>query len=401
MVYFQSGDFPNAVGELKKAYQLKRIPGLLFNIGQTYRKMDDIDMAIFYFEKFLKDAPATAPNRGEAEKILSDLKAKKATGAPVTVPPPLDTAETPAPSAPPATQAPTPAPRHRRTVDKFEHKEIEEAPPQTPLDVRIQLPEQEGLRATLYYRAAGQETYTPVAMHQRYDEWVGRIAGEMILGKSFQYYIEARDASGQVIGKSGSASGPNIVSIVDGAKPQFYADLTEGPSGGEAAPTEAPTIAKKKGKRRRRRAEEEEEDEDEPRTLRNFRTLKWTSAGVAAATLLMGLSFELLASSHSSDVEKQACMPPDCSSPSSFFGNDLQSTQSSGQTFSTLGTVSLLVGVAAAGAAVTFFLLDDSSEIERENNPRRRRSTLSLAPVVVPSQNGGSPSYGLGGGFRF
>src|SRR5262245_32449490 len=56
MVYFQGGDYPNAVGELKQAYQLKRIPAFLFNIGQTYRKMDDTDMSIFYFDKFLKEA---------------------------------------------------------------------------------------------------------------------------------------------------------------------------------------------------------------------------------------------------------------------------------------------------------------------------------------------------------
>src|SRR5579885_378365 len=77
MVYFQSGDYPNAVSELKQAYQIKRIPGLLFNIGQTYRKMDDTDMAIFYFDKFLKEAPPNAPQRPEAEKILSELRAKK------------------------------------------------------------------------------------------------------------------------------------------------------------------------------------------------------------------------------------------------------------------------------------------------------------------------------------
>ena len=61
MQYFQAGDFPNAVTELKEAYKIKRLPALLFNIGQTYRKMDDTDMAIFYFDKFLKEAPANAP----------------------------------------------------------------------------------------------------------------------------------------------------------------------------------------------------------------------------------------------------------------------------------------------------------------------------------------------------
>src|SRR5215831_4785278 len=145
MVYFQSGDYPNAVAELKQAYQIKRIPGLLFNIGQTYRKMDDTDMSIFYFDKFLKEAPPNAPQRGEAEKILGELRAKKGQGQ-VAVPPPLE--ETPQVAPQPVQPAPQPQPqRRRRVVDKFEHREVEEAPPSTPLDVRVQLPEQEGLRA--------------------------------------------------------------------------------------------------------------------------------------------------------------------------------------------------------------------------------------------------------------
>src|SRR5262245_35059736 len=148
MVYFQNGDYPNAVAELKQAYQIKRLPTLLFNIGQTYRKMDDTDMAIFYFDKFLKEAPANAPQRGEAEKILGELRAKKGAGQ-VAVPAPLGEEQQAQPAPQPAPQ-PTPQPqRHRRVVDKFEHKEVEEVPPSTPLDVRLMLPEQEGQRATL------------------------------------------------------------------------------------------------------------------------------------------------------------------------------------------------------------------------------------------------------------
>ena len=71
MVYFQNGDYPNAVAELKQAYQIKRIPGLLFNIGQTYRKMDDTDMSIFYFDKFIKEAPPTAPHSGHCSVTSS------------------------------------------------------------------------------------------------------------------------------------------------------------------------------------------------------------------------------------------------------------------------------------------------------------------------------------------
>src|SRR5262252_784276 len=135
MVYFQNGDYPNAVAELKQAYQIKRLPTLLFNIGQTYRKMDDTDMSIFYFDKFLKEAPANAPQRAEAEKILGELRAKKG-GGQVAVPPPLGEEQQQVQPAPGPAPQPAPQPqRRRRVVDKFEHREVEEAPPSTPLDV--------------------------------------------------------------------------------------------------------------------------------------------------------------------------------------------------------------------------------------------------------------------------
>ncbi|HJZ85835.1 MAG TPA: tetratricopeptide repeat protein [Polyangia bacterium] len=389
MQYFQAGDFPNAVTELKEAYKIKRLPALLFNIGQTYRKMDDTDTAIFYFEKFLKESPPNAPNRGEAEKILAELKAKKAAGGgrgQVVVPPPL---EGPGEVQPQTQQPPPqPPPRRRRQVDKFEHTTVDEVPPTTPLDIRIMLPDQEGLRATVYYRSAGQEEYTPVAMHQRYDEWVGRIPGESIAGRSFQYYIEARDAQGRVIGKSGSPAEPNIVSITEGAKPQFYADLTEGPTGGEVG-TEVQPPRKLAKRKKRRAAEEEEEEYEGPRTLHNFRTLKWVSTGVAAGALALGATFEILASSKAGDVESSACRLP-CGSPNAFFGSDLQDSQSSGQTFSTMGTILLITGAAATGAAITFWVLDDSAEM-RENREQQRRvgpRPLAVAPLLGPTARG-------------
>jgi hypothetical protein len=397
MVYFQNGDYPNAVAELKQAYQIKKLATLLFNIGQTYRKMDDTDMAIFYFDKFLKESPANAPQRAEAEKILGELRAKKG-GGQVAVPAPLG--EEPQQAQPSPQPAPQPAQqpqRRRRVVDKFEHREVEEAPPSTPLDVRSMLPEQEGVRATLYYRTAGQDNYTAVAMRPRYDEWVGRIPGDMIVGRSFQYYIEARDASGNVIGKSGSPSAPNIVSIVDGAKPQFYADLSEGMEGQVEEGQPVPVI--KKGRRRHRGGGEEEGDEPEgPRTLHNFRTWKWTAAGVAGGTLLLGLISEIVAMNSSSTVESMACKTG-CNTPNTFFNTDLQGSESTGQTFSTIGTISLIIGGLATAGAITLFVLDDSAEMEPEKRPGKPRRGLSLAPLVAPTPNG--TVYGFAGGLQF
>jgi hypothetical protein len=398
MVYFQNGDYPNAVGELKQAYQIKHIPALLFNIGQTYRKMDDAALAIFYFEKFLKEAPRNAPQRGEAEKILAELRTKKNQGQ-IAVPPPLD--EAPPQGAPQI----APQPR-RRMVDKFEHKEVDEAPPQTPLDVRLMLPELEGARATLYYRTAGHDTYTAVPMHHRYDEWVGRVPGEMIIGKSFQYYLEARDASGNIIGKSGSAGAPNIVSIVEGAKSQFYADLSEGMEGQTAEQVQAMPAPQRATRPWRRHSDEDEAgfEHAKPRTLHNFRTLKWTAASVAGGAILVGLVSGIIAMSNSSDVEGNACTPTqqqNCigTGPNQFFNEARQSSQSTGQAFSTISALSLIVGALTAGGAIALFVLDDSAEMEPEKRSGKPHRGLSLGPVVAPTPGG--TVFGFTGGFHF
>jgi hypothetical protein len=219
------------------------------------------------------------------------------------------------------------------------------------------------------------------------------------MGKSFQYYVEARDASGNVIGKSGSAGAPNIVSIVESAKPQFYADLSEGMEGQTEEAQPVPVV--KKGKHRRRaRAEEEEEggEEEGPRTLHNYKTLKWTATAVAGGTLLLGLISEIVAMNSASNVESMACKTG-CNAPNTFFNNDLQGSESTGQTFSTIGTISLIIGGLATAGAITLWVLDDSAEMEPEKRPGKPRRGLSLAPVVAPTPNG--TVYGFAGGFQF
>src|SRR6478752_3413585 len=54
---YKAGKYPEAIKELKKAYLLKRLPALLLNIGATYRKMGDVDNAIYYYKKYLTEAP--------------------------------------------------------------------------------------------------------------------------------------------------------------------------------------------------------------------------------------------------------------------------------------------------------------------------------------------------------
>ena len=65
---YKNGRYPEAIKELKKAYLLKRLPALLLNIGATYRKMGDADNAVYYYKKYLAEAPdAKRPRRGRGD----------------------------------------------------------------------------------------------------------------------------------------------------------------------------------------------------------------------------------------------------------------------------------------------------------------------------------------------
>ena len=74
---FKNGKYTDAIKELKKAYLLKRLPPLLVNIAKTYEKLNDNDNAIYYYKKYLAEAPPDAKDRDQAKQALADIQAKK------------------------------------------------------------------------------------------------------------------------------------------------------------------------------------------------------------------------------------------------------------------------------------------------------------------------------------
>jgi hypothetical protein len=214
---YKNGKYPEAIKELKKAYLLKRLPALLLNIGATYRKMGDVDNAVYYYKKYLAEAP-DARDRGEVEKTLAELdKEKPGAGAGATG----SAANEP---TPPASESPAPP-----ASTEWKHTPIDAAPPDQPLDVRVQMPVTKGVKVYVYYRGAGQSDFSQVLMRRHGGEKVGRIPGDAMSGKSLQYYVEGKDDKGNVVKTFGSASDPNIVRIDSSAAPQVVA------SGGTAA----------------------------------------------------------------------------------------------------------------------------------------------------------------------
>jgi hypothetical protein len=235
---YKAGKYDVAIKELKKAYLLKRLPALLLNIGATYRKMGDTELALHFYKKYLDEAPADAKDRPEIEGIVNELNQQKASsGGASARSSGGDSGEEPAPrrrTPPPSDEeAPPPPRRHAADDDRtsmpreWSHTVVDAAPPDSPLDVRVSTPVMKGVKVYLNYRGAGEENFTTVIMKRRGPEKIGRIPADAMRGKSIQYYIEAKDPTGAVVKSSGSASDPNIVMIDPSAQPQMVASYDD------------------------------------------------------------------------------------------------------------------------------------------------------------------------------
>jgi len=72
---YKLGKFSEALAEYSAAYELYPVPALLFNIGQCHRNLQHYDQALFFYNGFLRDAPADAPNRELVESLVKDTQA--------------------------------------------------------------------------------------------------------------------------------------------------------------------------------------------------------------------------------------------------------------------------------------------------------------------------------------
>jgi len=77
---YNLGKYADAIAEFEKAYSLSRLPEILFNLGQCYRKQWEADRrselgrrALHYYEALLREAPAASPFRADAEQFIAEL----------------------------------------------------------------------------------------------------------------------------------------------------------------------------------------------------------------------------------------------------------------------------------------------------------------------------------------
>src|SRR5258706_1603799 len=143
---YKTGQYDVAIKELKRAYLLKRLPPLLLNIGATYRKMGDYDLALHFYRKYLDEAPAEAKDRPDVEATIKEIEAEKAGGGAAKETKPAETpTETKEEVAPP--------PKRRSNMPtEFTHNVIDAAPPDTPMDVRVSMPVMKGVKVYVFFR---------------------------------------------------------------------------------------------------------------------------------------------------------------------------------------------------------------------------------------------------------
>jgi tetratricopeptide (TPR) repeat protein len=77
---YNLGKYPEAIVAFEQAYALSRLPDILFNLGQSYRKQWEADKrsdlgrrALHYYGALLREAPSS-PFRPDAEQFVAELE---------------------------------------------------------------------------------------------------------------------------------------------------------------------------------------------------------------------------------------------------------------------------------------------------------------------------------------
>jgi tetratricopeptide (TPR) repeat protein len=86
---YNLGSYTEAEREFAAAYQLAPRRELLINLGQCYRKLDELDKAQKMYAHFLREAPPDDMHRPAAEQVLHEIEALLAARKPPPPPPPL------------------------------------------------------------------------------------------------------------------------------------------------------------------------------------------------------------------------------------------------------------------------------------------------------------------------
>jgi hypothetical protein len=408
---YEEGKVPEAIEKFKESYRLSKKPVLLYNIGHALDGAGDKQKALFYYRKFLADAPKDAKQRKEVSKRVEEIE-KENFEAELNGTAPSSTGGGTGGSAGTGTKQPEEArppvkvkPAGTYAATDFQHQMVESAPPGKPLDVTAFVPEDSGWTVTLYYRGSGDAKFIAKVMKWRYKELVGRIPGDKIAGSSIQYYVDAKDSTGTVIARSGKSTSPNLVNVDAATPPRFYPDFTDDA-------TEASTETKGPVKQERDEdplSGKKEEVVETPLPTgptqqgtgfadvgsSKFNKAKWISTGLAGALIAGAVVTFVLGKQQASNIEadRDARMGTICESPPCFeFDTYDIDVQNAGERYNTWHTVTAVTGVIAAGVAGYFWYKELTAKKRGDTRTvGRKRPQSPAAPdlVVAPALGDG------------
>lgn len=349
---YRAGKFEEAILKLRESYRLSQNPVLLYNIGYIEEQAGHEDRALFYYKKFLTDAPKGAPRLDEAMDRVAALEKEGVKAS----------ADPDAPVAPTANPPPPPPP-----TAKIEHQLVWAVPPGLPVDIVAAVPPADHV-LTVSYRTAGEATFTVLPMFTRNDKQVARIPAARVLTGTVQYYLELKGPDGKLVARMGRGTAPNLIQIEANAKPVYDATMADDgtdapPAAPERVPLPPPPPPPGSGPK-----------PPEPPDPGRFATIKWISTGVAGGLLGASIvSYIIAGIQHDKLVtDSKSCGVPPCRQ---FDQEHDQKLEDLGERYDTIYKVTLVAGVAVSGVAGYFWYRDVKAR-------REHRSKVSVVPSV-------------------
>lgn len=399
---FDAGDFAEAASHFKTSYNLSKKPTLLYNVGLANESGGQDDIALFYYRKYLADAPADDAQRADVTERVKTLEKKFGGGTTTTTTPPPGGENTTTTTTPPPETHKDPKvikPAGTYSATDFQHQIVDTAPPKKPLDITAFVPEDSGFEVTLYYRTAGEGKFQSKVMRWRYKELVARVPPEKMLGESIQYYIEVKDTAKAVVTRSGKSTSPNLVTLEAGAPERFYPDWND-KEGTTATAAEVRAADEDEDPLNRNKKKKEVafvapdggiDLQPQPGPGNGFRDvgsgkfigMKWGSTGLAAVGIGLGFLFYIKAGQQADALEADAALDAGTAlHPYDSFDSDLEAA---GKRFETLTAVSIVVGVSAAAVASYYWY--KTLTAKKRGDMSSASKAKPAAPTVAPGED--------------
>jgi hypothetical protein len=399
---FEQGDFMEAAAKFKESYNLSKNAVLLYNIGFANEKAGQDDVALFYYRKFLSDAPADAAQRPEVTERVKELEKKFQTGPTTTTPTTTTPTETTEHHESEPAKPLKIKPAGTYSEADVQHQIVDTAPPKKPLDITAFVPEDSGFEVTLYYRTAGEGKFTAKPMKWHYKQLIARVPPEKMIGESLQYYIEAKDATGAVVARKGKSTSPNLVTLEPNAPVRYFPDFTDDTAGSSES-TETVHAGRDEDPLHPHQQNDDHNDVVGPVTpitggggitdpsSKKFTYMKWGSTATAVAMLGVSVGFYLRAGSFADALESDC--PPN-SGCQVTWDSYAQSTYDSGKTAQTISRVTGVIGIGAAVVAGVWWYKSlkghhaTKESAPKATEPKHDEMAWQVTPVLPASRDG-------------